>query len=34
MALPTGPTSIRFRLPYVMAAPEVDEVLNRVRASV
>lgn len=34
MALPTGPISIRFRLPYVISAGEVDEVLDRVRASV
>jgi acetylornithine/succinyldiaminopimelate/putrescine aminotransferase len=34
MALPSGPEAIRFRLPYVIAPHEVDEMLNRVAASV
>jgi L-lysine 6-transaminase len=33
MALPCGPDSIRFRLPYVISAEEIDEVLNRVESS-
>ena len=33
LALPTGPESIRFRLPYVVGADEIDEMLNRVEAS-
>jgi len=32
IALPSGETSIRFRLPFVMTAEEVDEVLSRVEA--
>jgi len=33
LALPCGPRSIRFRLPYVISAEEIDEVLNRTEAS-
>jgi len=33
LALPSGPTAIRFRLPFVIQAGEVDEILNRVEAS-
>jgi len=33
LALPSGPTSIRFRLPYVIGEGEIDELLNRVEAS-
>ena len=32
VALPSGPTSIRFRLPLVISADEVDEVVRRVGA--
>jgi len=32
IALPSGPTSIRFRLPFVITASEVDEVLTRIAA--
>ena len=32
MALASGPTSIRFRLPLVITAEEVDELLGRVHA--
>ncbi len=34
LALPSGPVAIRFRLPYVIGAAEIDEMLNRVAASV
>jgi len=34
LALASGPSSIRFRLPLVITADEVDELLNRVRDSV
>ena len=34
LALPSGPEAIRFRLPYVINAGEIDEMLNRVAASV
>jgi 4-aminobutyrate aminotransferase-like enzyme len=34
MALPSGPEAIRFRIPYVIAPHEIDEMLNRVAASV
>jgi L-lysine 6-transaminase len=33
MALPCGPRSIRFRLPFVIQPEEVDEILNRTEAS-
>jgi L-lysine 6-transaminase len=33
LVLPSGPKSIRFRLPFVMDAGHIDEVLNRVEAS-
>jgi 4-aminobutyrate aminotransferase-like enzyme len=32
VALPSGPTSVRFRLPLIINAAEVDEILNRVEA--
>jgi L-lysine 6-transaminase len=32
LALPSGTTSIRFRLPFVVTSGEVDELLNRVEA--
>ena len=32
LALPSGPTAIRFRLPFVIQAEEIDEILNRVEA--
>jgi len=31
--LPSGSRAIRFRLPFVMNPAEVDEILNRVEAS-
>jgi L-lysine 6-transaminase len=34
VALPSGPVAIRFRLPFVIGAAEIDEMLNRVAASV
>jgi L-lysine 6-transaminase len=34
LALPSGPTAIRFRLPYIVGAAEIDEMLNRVGTSV
>jgi L-lysine 6-transaminase len=34
LALRSGPSSIRFRLPLVISAGEVDELLNRVRDAV
>jgi L-lysine 6-transaminase len=34
LALPSGPVSIRFRLPYVIKAEEIDEILHRVAAAV
>jgi L-lysine 6-transaminase len=34
MALPSGADSVRFRLPLIMTAPEVDELLARVSACV
>ena len=34
VALPSGPTSVRFRLPLVINAAEIDEILNRVEAAV
>ncbi|MHC5114204.1 MAG: L-lysine 6-transaminase [Planctomycetota bacterium] len=34
LALPSGPTSIRFRLPLVIGADEVDELVSRVAACV
>ncbi len=33
IALPCGPRSIRFRLPYVISAEEIDEILARTEAS-
>ena len=33
IALPCGPNSIRYRLPYVIEPTEVDEVLNRTEDS-
>jgi L-lysine 6-transaminase len=33
LALPSGPTSIRFRLPFVIQPDEIDEILNRLEAS-
>ncbi len=33
LALPSGPTSIRFRLPYVIEAGHIDTLLERVEAS-
>jgi L-lysine 6-transaminase len=33
LALPSGPRAIRFRLPFVINAAEIDEILNRVEAS-
>lgn len=33
MALPSGPRAIRFRLPYVIEAEEIDELLDRIEAS-
>ncbi|MDH3306319.1 MAG: L-lysine 6-transaminase [Acidimicrobiia bacterium] len=33
MALPCGPNSIRFRLPFVIQPGEIDEILNRTEAS-
>ena len=33
-ALPSGPVSVRFRLPLVIQAAEIDEILNRVEAAV
>jgi len=33
-ALPSGPQAIRFRLPFVIKADEIDEILNRVQASI
>ena len=33
LALPTGPESIRFRLPYIVSADEIDEMLSRIEAS-
>jgi L-lysine 6-transaminase len=33
LALPSGPVAIRFRLPFVIQAAEIDEILNRVEAS-
>jgi L-lysine 6-transaminase len=33
LALPCGPSSIRFRLPYVITPDEIDEVLARTEAS-
>jgi 4-aminobutyrate aminotransferase-like enzyme len=33
IALPCGPRSIRFRLPYVISADEIDEILARTEAS-
>jgi L-lysine 6-transaminase len=33
IALPCGPNSIRYRLPYVIQAAEIDEILNRTEAS-
>jgi L-lysine 6-transaminase len=33
LALPCGPRSIRFRLPFVVQTEEVDEMLNRTEAS-
>jgi len=33
VALPSGPTAVRFRLPYVVNPAEIDEMLNRVEAS-
>jgi 4-aminobutyrate aminotransferase-like enzyme len=32
-ALPSGPASVRFRLPLVIQAAEIDEILNRVEAA-
>jgi len=32
LALPSGPIAIRFRLPFVIQAEEIDEILNRVEA--
>lgn len=32
LALPSGPTSIRFRLPFVIQAAEIDELLARLRS--
>jgi L-lysine 6-transaminase len=34
LALPSGPSSVRFRLPLVITADEVDELLRRVGAAV
>jgi L-lysine 6-transaminase len=34
VVLASGPTSVRFRLPLVIQAPEIDEILNRVDAAV
>jgi L-lysine 6-transaminase len=34
IALPSGPTSVRFRLPLIINAAEIDEILNRVEAAV
>ena len=34
IALPSGPTSVRFRLPLIIQAAEIDEILNRVEAAV
>ena len=31
--LPSGQTSIRFRLPFVIQAEEIDELLDRFEAS-
>jgi len=33
VALASGPTSVRFRLPLIIGAGEVDEILNRVEAA-
>jgi L-lysine 6-transaminase len=33
IALPCGPNSVRYRLPYVIQAAEIDEILNRTEAS-
>ena len=33
IALPCGPSSIRFRLPFVIQPDEIDEILNRTEAS-
>jgi L-lysine 6-transaminase len=33
LALPSGQISIRFRLPYVIAAGEIDDILSRLEAS-
>ena len=33
LALPSGPTSIRFRLPFVIQEAEIDELLARLRSS-
>jgi L-lysine 6-transaminase len=33
VALPSGPLSVRFRLPLVIQAAEIDEILNRVEAA-
>jgi 4-aminobutyrate aminotransferase-like enzyme len=33
IALPCGPNSIRFRLPFVIQPEEIDEILNRTEAS-
>jgi len=33
-ALPSGPQAIRFRLPFIIEAHEIDEILNRVQASI
>ena len=34
VALPSGPTSVRFRLPLIINDVEIDEILNRVEAAV
>jgi L-lysine 6-transaminase len=34
VVLPSGPRAVRFRLPFVMTPPEVDELLARLEASV
>lgn len=33
IALPCGPSSVRFRLPYVIGPEEINEILNRTEAS-
>jgi 4-aminobutyrate aminotransferase-like enzyme len=33
LALPCGPRSIRFRLPFVIQPEEIDEILNRTEVS-